>query len=144
MRIKPPLTITSRLKPGVKIGVGTISIEYACSSSGRPGKIIHPNSRQVYRWFIDLPLPQARWGVRSDNNGEFQGDDLVSGVGGGTLQEGLESLLGFLGAFADCDPDSGESKLFPAGLTDWAVANADEFAVLEFELQEHPGEFIVE
>ena len=140
MRIKPPFTITSRLTPGVKIGEGTISIKYA----HREGP------RQYFRWFIDLPLPQARWGVRSDNNGEFQGDKL-SAMYGSTLQEGLESLLVFLGAFAEVrDPKKlwfttpENYDLFPAGLAEWAIKNADEIAVLALDLEEHPGEFIVE
>ena len=133
MQIKPPLIITSRLLPGVRIGDAEISIKYA----HREGY------RQYFRWLIDLPLPPARWGNQSDDNGEFQSDEL-SMSDGSTLQEGLKDLLGWLGAFADCDPDSEESKLFPSGLTDWAIENADEFSALECELQEGPGEFIVE
>lgn len=133
MKIRQPFIITSRLLPGIKIGEATISIEYAHVTS---------DGRQAYRWFIDNEN-----GHRQD----FQGDKLRSGVGGGTLQEGLESLLGFLGAFADgigyenrAGTESENSKLFPAGLADWATTNSDEISMLEYELQEQPGEFIRE
>ncbi len=132
MQIKQPLGITSRLLPGVEIGGATISIEYAHVMLDR---------RQAYRWFIDLP----------NGDKEFQSEDLCSGVGGGTLQEGLESLLSFLGAFADAiefqnrtGEESENADLFPAGLVQWAIENADEFSVLECQLQEEPGEFIIE
>ena len=132
MQIKQPLGITSRLMPGVRIGNAEISIEYAHVTS---------DGRQAYRWFIDLP-----------NGGrEFQSEDLCSGVGGGTLQEGLESLLGFLGAFTEAiayqersGQESENADLFPAGLAEWAIENADEISSLEYELEEGPGEFIAE
>ncbi|MCW4050798.1 MAG: hypothetical protein NWE89_13790 [Candidatus Bathyarchaeota archaeon] len=135
MEIREPLIITSRLAPGVKIGDATISIEYAD---------ITPDGRQAYRWFIDNGN-----GHRQD----FRGEDLVSGVGGGSLQEGLKSLLGFLGAFAEAIAYqeriyAGEplenSDLFPVMLSEWATANADEISMLAYELEEKPGEFIIE
>ena len=141
MKIKSPLCITSRLMPGVEIGgdtdsFGTISIEYAYVAS---------DGRQRYRWFIDLHRPCEA---------ALKGDKLASGVGGGTLQEGLESLLGFLGAFAEAvayqekhgDQDSYNENvdLFSSELDDWAVANSGEITMLANELEEHPGEFIIE
>ena len=130
MEIKQPLCITSRLLPGVRIGKATISIEYAEPTLGR----------QYYRWFIDL------------DGQEFTGNELASGAGGGTLQEGLESLLCFLGAFAeacsndypDCGLESENTNLFPRGLAFWAVENQDAISTLECKLQEHPGELIIE
>ena len=136
MKIFPPLCITSRLLPGVEIGEATISIEYVDGDS---------RYRQAYRWFIDFQEVDKR---------NAEGKDLESSVVDGTLQEGLESLLGFLGAFAeewrykladgadDCIRDN--CNLFPDGLVDWAVANTDEITMLQCELEEHPGEFIVE
>lgn len=137
MQIKQPLCITSRLLPGIEIGEGVISIEYASHTV---------DGRQRYQWYVDLNRPfDPEW------EKEFQGDDLKSGVGGGSLQEGLESLLGFLNAFAEAREYedrtgrvSEHSELFPAGLVSWAVANTDEFSLLANELQEKPGEFIVE
>jgi hypothetical protein len=132
MEIHSPLCITSRLLPGVKIGEGTISIEYAGEKDGR----------HAYRWFID------NGNVRGQ---DFQGDDLCSGIDGGSLQEGLASLLGFLGAFAEAityqdlaEQKSDLADLFPAGLAEWAADNADEIGMLAFDLEERPGEFIIE
>ena len=133
MEIRQPLGITSRLLPGVRIGEATISIKYAHVTS---------DGRQAYRWFIDNGN-----GHRQD----FQGDKLCSGVGGGSLQEGLESLLSFLGAFAEAiayqersGQESENADLFPAGLADWATANSDEISSLEYELQDNSGKVIIE
>ena len=133
MIIYPPLCITSRLLAGVQIGGATVSIEYARTTS---------DSRQAYRWFVD-----SGNGHRQD----FQGDDLCSGVGGGSLQEGLESLLGFLGAFAEAiayeersGQESENADLFPAMLGEWATTNADEITMLEQELMEEPNQLITE
>lgn len=131
MEISSPLCITSRLLPGCRIGGAEISIEYL---PGCWGKTL--DKRQRYHWHIDL----------SNGSGEFQGSDLYSGAGGGTLQEGLESLLSFLGAFAE-DLQSGDTvgaRMFPAGLAQWAVENADAIVTMELELQEHPNKLIVE
>lgn len=133
MIIHPPLCITSRLLPGVKIGEATISIEYAQVTS---------DGRQAYRWFIDNGN-----GHRQD----FRGEDLRSGVGGGSLQEGLGSLLSFLGAFAESidhqrrtGQESENADLFPANLAEWATDNADDITMLGCELEEHPNQLIVE
>jgi hypothetical protein len=134
MTIHPPLCITSRLLPGVRIGDAWISIEYA----DWPGE----DGRQRYTWYIE----------NGSQSGEsYESDDLQSGAGGGTLQEGLESLLGFLGAFASAiafrereGKEAENADLFPADLAEWAVENADEITMLECELLENPGELIVE
>ena len=122
MKIHAPLCITSRLLPGCRIGGVEISIEYSHKTE---------DGRQVYCWYID---------TEEEN---FHSEDLKSKVGGGTLQEGLESLLGFLGAFAEAikygEATGQETKnmsLFPAELEDWALANANEIATLQLDLQE--------
>ncbi len=122
MKIHAPLCITSRLLPGCRIGGVEISIEYAYIK----------NSRQAYRYFID--------GVTECG---FRSTDLQSGARGGTLQKGLETLLGFLGAFAEAvayQPQTGQelenANLFPAELEDWAIENVDEISMMESELQE--------
>lgn len=146
MEIRQPLCITSRLLPGVEIGGAEISIEYFG---------VMPNNRQAYRWFIDnveCPVMQAGYyGVKQTYRKDFQGDKLFAGSGWRTLQEGMESLLGFLAAFAEAighgdrtGEETENMNLFPVGLEDWAVENADEIGALECELQEHPGELIVE
>ena len=146
MEIKQPLCITSRLLPGVEIGGATISIEYAH---------VTLTGQQAYRWFIDnieCPVMQAGYyGVKQNYRQDFQGDDLRSGVGGGSLQEGLASLFSFLGAFAEAHAyqdrvgqECENADLFPHGLKEWAVANADEISMLVCELEENPGEYIIE
>lgn len=135
MKILSPLCITSRLLPGVEIGGATISIEYARVAS---------DGRQVYRWFIDLHHP---------SEAEFQGDRLVSGSSRSSLQDGLETLLGFLSDFAEAnanastDEDQGpweNAVIFPFELAKWAVTNADEISALVCELEENPRKFIIE
>ena len=115
MEIHPPLCVTSRLLPGARIGGAEISIDYAY--------IV--NNRQHFQWNIDL------------NGQYFSGSDLRSGVGGDMLQEGLETLLSFLGAFAKriaYEERTGEKcegpDLFPLGLAEWAAENADEISIL--------------
>ncbi len=76
MKLTEPIIITSRLMTGLQIGNGTISIDY----SDRPGD----ETRTRYLYFIDI------------DSHEYDNDDLQSGCQGGTLQEGLESLLAFL------------------------------------------------
>ena len=133
MQISSLLCITSRLLPGCRIGGADISIEYNNHKTGE--------NRQYYHWRIDLP----------DGSAEFEGHDLASGYGGGTLQEGLESLLTFLGAFAEANRDtsddwepSGNANLFPLELAEWAIRNQDTISAMELELQENPGRLIVE
>ena len=122
MLLKSPVMITARLMPGVKIGDAFVSIEYS-DCAGRDG-------RTRYRWFVDL----------SDGR-EFTDDDLQSGCGGGSLQAGLESLLSFLGAFAESwrrGPGGDNGDLFPEGLHEWATQNSDEIGMLAIELEETP------
>ena len=123
MQLTSPVIITSRLRPGVQIGPATISIEYAGCRDGRT----------VYRYFIDLP------------DYEYESTDLASGCQGGDLQEGLASLLSFLGAFAEsvshatfaADRQPGENAdLFPVELADWACQYSDEIDLLSIELEE--------
>ena len=137
MRIAQPCVITSRLLPGIQIGDGSISIEYA--------DLLHnaaiDGGRQRYRWYLDIPA------------GEFSGDDLKSGVGGGSLQSGLESLLSFLSAAGESwaydirqggDGAGGEnSDLFPPAVAEWAAQNSDELSMAAMEIEEG-GEIIAE
>lgn len=118
MVLNSPCIITSRLLPGIRIGDGTISIEYAGHS---------PDGRQKYRWYIDIRA------------GKFTGDDLASGVGGGSLQSGLESLLSFLGACGESYPDGENAELFPPAVAAWAAQNSDELSLASMELEETDG-----
>ena len=124
--LHPPVKISPRLHPGVFVGGAWVSICYA----GRPGD----DGRTRYRWHIDIA------------GQEYTDDYLQSGCQGGSLQEGLESLLSFLGAFAEAidyqqrtGRESDNSDLFPEGLAEWASQNAEELAMLELELVENPG-----
>lgn len=126
MLLSTPFVITPRLLPGCQIGAACVSIEY----SPLPGD----ESRVRYRWHIDL-----------SDGAEFSGDDLQSGCCGGSLQQGFDSLLSFLGAFAESvgytartGRESENADLFPIGLADWATENSDEFAMLQSELEESP------
>jgi hypothetical protein len=116
--------ITPRLTAGVEVGDAWVSIEY----SDRAGD----EGRDRYQWYVDFK------GGR-----EFSGDDLQSGCVGGSLQSGLESLLSFLGAFAESwrhsREDGENSNLFPAEMAEWAMQNSDEIAMLGCWLEESPG-----
>jgi hypothetical protein len=116
LNIHPPFAISARLCAALQIGEAWISLEYA----GVTG-----DGRTRYRYHIDLP-------------GDFEhtADDLKSGVGGGSLQEGFGSLLSFLGAAAE----GGENAdLFPPRVVKWAHENADEIAALGCEVEEKQG-----
>lgn len=118
MLIKHPCCICSDLRPGVRISGMEISIDYYGASR---------DGRTVYEWHI--------YGDCHD----LTGHDLKSGVGGGSLQEGLESLLTFLGAFAESYPDGENADLFPAELAEWAQQNSDEISMASLELEETPN-----
>ena len=124
MQLKSPFIITSRLLPGIKVNDGTISIEYSGISSDK---------RTIYKYYIDIP------------EGEFEGNDLKSGVGGGNLQSGMESLLSFLNAAAESynyrmrkgENGRGENEdLFDEKVTEWAANNSDEIGILACEIEE--------
>ena len=131
--ILPPIVITNRLMAGVRIGVrrgdGDISIGY----SDRPGT----EGRVRYEYWIDL-----------DDGTEYHGDDLQSGCQGGSLQEGLQSLLSFLDACGEAygyalrtrsalaDTENGE--LFPTAIAEWCYQNSDELGMLACVLEETP------
>ena len=127
MQLKSPFIITSRLLPGIKVNDGYISIEYEGKTS---------ENRQRYRYWIDLP------------SGEFTGNDLKSGVGGGNLRSGMEGLLSFLNAAAESYKyrirnlrndwaSSGENEdLFDEKVVEWSAANSDEIGILACEIGE--------
>ena len=116
------IIITPRLMPGLHIGDAFISIEY-----GRDR-----GHRQHYRYYIDI-------GGR-----EYTDDDLSSGCNH-SLQNGLESLLSFLGAcvegrrYARTGRESENADLFPDWVGEWAEANSDEISMVACELEETEG-----
>ena len=123
MTLYPPLEISARLLPAARVGDSWISIELTGGFSD--------DRRAIYRYYIDTP------------DFEFVAADIESGVGGGKLQDGLASLLSFLGAAASDYkhymmegghvPD-GES--FPRHVCEWAYMNEDELSMLQLELDE--------
>ena len=125
MRIESPGLISSRLLPSIVVGGATIGIEYNGSS---------PDGRTVYRWTIDLP-----------DGSEHSGTDLRSGVGGGSLQDGLESLLSFLAACGESvsyrertGRGGDNADMFPPAVGQWAAGCADDLALAESEITESP------
>lgn len=123
MKLTAPIIITPRLMAGLQIGNGTISIDY----SDRPGD----GTRTRYRYFIDLD------GHEHDN------DDLQSGCQGGTLQEGLASLLSFLIAagesydyFTRTGRESDNAGLFPAWVAEWCSANLGDLTIIASDIEE--------
>lgn len=125
MRIQAPCIITPSLKAGFECGGAYVSIDYAGERDGRT----------VYEWEVVLP-----------DGTEYSDTDLYSGVGGGSLQDGLRSLCSFLTAAAESydyrqrTGRDGESEdLFPPAIVEWAADNADELAMMGCELEETPG-----
>jgi hypothetical protein len=112
------MLISARLLPAVRIGNNWISIE----PTDRADLIGKPE----WNWYIDLA-----------DRREFYGSDLN---GWGDAGDMMESLLGFLGAFAESFPDGENADLFPKELGEWAQANSDEIAMLESELFEQNEE----
>jgi hypothetical protein len=127
MELRAPFVITSRLLPGVRFTDAneSISIEFGRETS---------DGRIRYKYYIDTP------------DFSYENDDLKSGVGGGSLQQGMLSVLSFLGAAAEAfrhGPESDNFDLFPKHVMEWVYQNADEISVLQMEIQEG-GELISE
>ncbi len=131
MKISPPCIITSRLMAGIKIGNGTISIDYS--------KRRADENRIRYQYYIDIP-----------DCPEFTADDIQSGnpVANSPrgLQQGLESILAFLGACAESygyklrTGREGENlDLFPQHIAEWAYQYSDEISIAQLELEETPN-----
>lgn len=126
IKIHSPAQITPRLLPGLKIGEGWVSIEYGPVVMDLQGY----GRRQSYRYFIDIP------------GYEHEDDDLRSGCQGGSLQQGLGSLMAFLGAFGEAHlygVEGENADLFPVELADWARENLDEFGYFGALLDEGEG-----
>jgi hypothetical protein len=126
MILKSPIEITSRLMAGVRVGGATLSIDYL--RQDRDG-------RDVYDVWIDLP-----------DGREERITDLKSGCQGGGLQEGLGSLLSFLGAAAESyryrmsTGRAGENEeLFSPAIVEWAYGCSEEIDGLALEIEESEG-----
>ena len=127
IEILPPLIITPRLMPGAQVAEGSfVSIGY----SELPGD----SGRTRFRYCIDTP------------SGEYEADDLQSGCYGGSLQEGLETLLSFLLSAAEgygyrlAHPErSADDEPFPEWVAEWAHLHSDELESLWMDLEDNPN-----
>ncbi len=125
MRLHEPFIITARLMAGLKIGDAYLSI--GVGQRNREG-------RTVYVAYLDLP-----------DGTEHEISDLQSGCQGGDVQDGMASLLSFLGAAAESygyrlrTGRTGEHEdLFSPGDVVWAYEHSDEISMLAYELEERP------
>jgi hypothetical protein len=118
MTLTNPVQISSSLQPCIRIGGAEVCIEY----SNRPGR----DGRVRYRWQINMP-----------DGTEYSDDDIQSGCQGGSLQEGMESLLSFLGAAAESYPDGENADLFPLEVVEWAAQHSDEISMAQLEVEEN-------
>ena len=107
--------------------------------------------RTVYEYAIRFPnglwysAPDGDGGFdteRLDNGHTYTARDLKSGCQGGSEQDGMESLLSFLGAAAEAyyytlltgrKPDNGD--LFPDFVVQWAYFNSDEISMVVYEME---------
>lgn len=127
MIVKAPFFITSRLEPGIKVGDAVLSIDFASES--------RVDGRAVYRVSIDFA-----------DGTEFVDESLKSGVGGGSLREGMASYLAFLGAavessrygrnWLDGPKGDGAADLFPKHVVEWADQHDSEIAAVQWEIEE--------
>lgn len=130
LTLNDPVIITPRLMPGVQIDGAFLSIEYHHRDD---------EGRMVYLCWLDLP-----------DKGEFKVENLKSGRWGGTLQQGLASLLGFLQAAAESYRHAGMSMtgencdLFSQPVVEWAYQNSDELGALAYDIEEREGLIIEE
>ena len=133
MILHAPLIITPRLMAGVQIGTPPAWVSIGNGPRNAEG-------RTVYGVFIDLP-----------DGTEHEVTDLCSGCGGGSIQDGLASLLSFLGAAAEAyhyrgrqgsgEYDSAET-LFPPAVVQWAAENADEISILAYDIEESETDLV--
>lgn len=124
MLIHDPCIITPSLEPGVKVGDAFVSIEY----EGNITPSLEPGVKNVYRCTIILP------------DGKEYRSTII---GGDSLQHGLATLLGFLGAAAESRSyrqrtgrEGSNEDLFPDAVVSWASQVSDELGMLECILEE--------
>jgi hypothetical protein len=119
MQLTQPVVITPRLLAGLQIGNVFISITYA----RKPGD----EGRTRYLYYID------------GEGLSFSCDDLQSGCQGGTLQEGLSSLISFLSA---CGEGGEYVDLFPPDIAEWCAMNTEELSIIACELEENQNAIV--
>jgi hypothetical protein len=123
MILNYPFEIAPNLEPGLKVGDCWITLVMLDS--------ISRDGRARYRYTIMQP-----------GRDDVVGQNLRSGVGGGSLVRGFESLLAFLVAFAEARRygrgGSDGWDLFPDELAEFAVRYSDEFGMLQYEIENNP------
>lgn len=121
MTLREPFFISSRLLPSVRVGDATVGIEYAAKP---------PRGRVTYRYVLDFA-----------DGTEYTAEDIQSGTQGGTLREGMESLLSFLCACGESSRPgyAGENAdLFPLAVAEWCHQNSDEIWSAKVWIEESP------
>lgn len=120
MILKHPFFISSRLLPAVKIGEDELSIEF--DGESRDG-------RAIYKVSIDFA-----------DGTEYVDNSMKSGVGGGSLRDGMVAFLSFLGAAAESYRRGGgeNEDLFPPHVVEWANLHDGEISIAQFEIEETP------
>lgn len=118
MTLKHPFFISSRLLPAVKVGQDTVSIDFAGDGGDR---------RVRYRVCIDFA-----------DGTEYVDESLRSGVGGGSLRDGMSSYLSFLLAAAESYRHGSveDAGFFPQHITEWAHQHDSEIGAVQFEIEE--------
>lgn len=126
MKLHPPFQISSRLMPALRIGDAWLSLNIGPRNN---------EGRIQYVIWIDLP-----------NGSEHEVNDMRSGCGGGSVQDGFANLLGFLSAAAESrryreggHGDGENEDLFVPAVVDWATENDDEISMLRCEIEEQEG-----
>lgn len=121
MQLTPPVIITTRLMPGVRIGNSFISIDYRSLN-------LTKERRVYYCYWLDLDLDGTCI--------EHYGEDLSTGCNHG-LAHALADLLVFLSACGQGQLES--DNLFPINVEEWCYQNIDELSILSMELEETEG-----
>ena len=131
MILHAPFMISSRLLPALQVEGLTISLDYS-DTPGDGGRTRYWYALDFYSdGTLDIP--------------EYEAEDLQSGVGGGTLQEGFESLLSFLEHAAETyryhirETEEEYEPVFTWEIDEKLYCVADEIGMLRIEIEETPG-----
>lgn len=122
MTLYPPMKISARLLPAVKIDTSWVSIEFEHRRT--------PDGRVQANFYIDT----QGW--------EYEGDGLCAG-GNPTAVEMMGTLLVFLSHAAEhCGyydmrgREYDDPPMFPAHVMEWAYMNKEEIEMIQSELEE--------
>ncbi len=119
MELHPPLCISARLLPAIKIGKSWLSL------AGEDGKIV---------FWLDVPA-EPTWK-------EYKITGLRPGIGEVTLEQWFECLLSFMGAAAEAykyemgGHESDNGDLFEPEIMEWTYQNDSEISMVACDLQD--------